>query len=187
MEHAVKFDQPVNHDRHVEIERKGSAGFEAVISGRTDLADISDLNFDAVELYRLSGKVLHRGKPLAGATVEGEALGRLTTDSDGFFSFDNIEDGTTYSLTVSKEKFRFDNGRSKGVVSKDATVSFEAVKLVTIKGRIIHKGAPLAGVLVDGGPLGTTVTSEDGIYQFVDVPENTEYTIKASKPGYKLR
>ena len=188
---AAAFDNhevvEIEMERAVEHSYQSAPEFEAIITGRTDIIDIQDLNFDAVALHRLSGQVLHRGKPLAGVSVVAEGIGQTTTDNDGTFSFSNIEDGTSYTLTVSKDRFRFASARSSGVLSKDTNLSLEAIKLVVIRGRIVHKGSPLAGVVVDGGPLGTTITAEDGSYQFNDIPENTEYTIRASKPGFKLR
>jgi hypothetical protein len=170
----------------VELVRNAAPEFEAIITGKTDVADILDLNFDAVSLYRLTGKILHRGQPLAGVAVNAEGLGSAITGPDGSFNFGDIEDGTPYSLSVTKDRFKFDGGR-KGVVANDTSIVIDATKLVTIQGRIIHKGQPLAGVLIDAGPLGKTTTGEDGVYRFADVPENTAYTIKASKAGYKLR
>ena len=170
----------------VELVYKSAPEFVATITGKTDVVDIGDLNFDAISLFTLSGKILHRGKPLAGVAVSADGLGSAVTDAEGTFVFDNIEEGTTYSLSVAKDRFRFDGGR-RGVVMNDTSVVIDATKLVNIQGRIVHKGKPLAGVTIDGGALGTTTTKDDGTYLFIDVPENTEYTIKASKPGFKLR
>lgn len=139
------------------------------------------------QLFTVRGQVTHKGQPLSGVRVDGGDLGCVMTGADGAFSMGNVAEGMDYSLVASKDDFVFDCAAPNGVVkSGDAVVSFSARQLVTISGRIMHKGEPLAGVEVDGGPLGKTVTGPDGYYRFDKVPEGTQCKIVARKDGFAL-
>lgn len=48
----------------------------------------------------------------------------------------------------------------------------------------MHRGKPLAGIKIDGGTLGETVTNSKGEYQFTDVPEGTKYSIRPIIDGF---
>lgn len=63
-------------------------------------------------------------------------------------------------------------------------VDFEAIKLLTLHGIITHHGAPLAGVHIDAGRIGQTVTGPDGTFSFCEIEEYTPFSITASKAGF---
>lgn len=63
-------------------------------------------------------------------------------------------------------------------------VDFEAVKLLALKGIVTHHGTPLAGVHIDGGKIGQTVTGPEGTFAFSDIEEYTPYAVTASKAGF---
>ncbi len=63
-------------------------------------------------------------------------------------------------------------------------VDFEAVKLLALKGIVTHHGTPLAGVHIDGGKIGQTVTGPEGTFTFSDIEEYTPYAVTASKAGF---
>lgn len=144
-----------------------------------------ELDFVATQLLKLSGTILHGDSPLSGIVVIEPSLGQATTDANGYFEFNDILEGTEYSLTVDKKGFIFDSAELNGsLVDQSKSIKIKAKKLFVISGRITHKGKALEGVLIDGGTLGTVLTDETGAYRFTDVPEGTEYLLKATKDGY---
>lgn len=156
----------------------------AIIKGRAG-ASPAKVDFVASMLVALRGTVLHRGFPLAGATVDAGPLGTAVTSDDGAFTFADIIEGTSYTLSVTKDQFRFD-GEFEGVLEQDTALEISAQQLFTISGVVTHKGSPLGGATVDGGPLGTVLTAPDGSYHFYDVPEDTEYELHVYKEGYVI-
>ncbi len=141
----------------------------------------------ATRLVELNGRVLHKGKPLAEVEVDGGPLGKVKTEADGYFNFPAAAEGTEYEFSFGKPEFRFDPEKVGGKAGDGQPIASTATKLVTVKGRVVHKGKPLEGVEIDAGPLGKTTTDADGVYVFKDVPEDTEFTIKARKPKYHLQ
>jgi pSer/pThr/pTyr-binding forkhead associated (FHA) protein len=162
-------------------------GLGVVISGKVGSGFSGELNLTAVQLFRLSGKVTHNGRPLEGVRIEAGALGSAETDPDGMFRFLNVKEGTEYNLSASKGDFRISGLDSKGVVARDTDVAFSAIQLFTIRGKVTHNGKALVGVEVDGGPLGRTITGPDGAYVFKDVPEGTDFTLRVAKDGFLLQ
>ena len=159
----------------------------AVISGRVGTSHIKNLNFSAIRLFRIRGRVLHHGMGLAGVEIDGGPLGVKKTDNEGCFEFENITEETHYSLCAAKDEFIFElPSAASGMLSAHAEIEFTATQLFTISGTIAHAGEPLAGVVVDGGQLGRTLTDNQGVYTFSDVPEGTEYRLEVSKEGYDL-
>ena len=150
------------------------------VSGNTHL-DIA-----AVELCDLCGRIEHRGEPLVSVRVDGGELGERETDINGEFCFADVRDGSGYTIRVSKEGYVVDTQTFSGNVSTNMPLLKTAArKLFTISGIVSHKGQPLAGVIVDGGDvLGTTTTDENGRYIFENVPEDVSYTIVASKDDF---
>jgi hypothetical protein len=93
----------------------------------------------------------------------------------------------TYHVTVvgSVNSFAPSNGTSPVTVANDGTVTLNFNKQSTrryiLRGRILNRGEPLAGVTVSNGS--TTVTSDtDGFYAFTGLAAGT-YTITPSMTG----
>ena len=164
------------------------SGFEfehgsSVLAGSLDRSVSFDLH--AHQLFSVRGVVLHKGKPLSGVTIFSEDLSSTTTDSDGKFTFADIREGSPYKVTATKQKFIFEPDCSEGKVgSEDVVCNFSARELFSIRGRVMHRGIPMAGVEVDGGELGKTLTGGDGYYVFENVPEDGKHSLTASKDGY---
>lgn len=55
---------------------------------------------------------------------------------------------------------------------------------IKISGQVLVGGTPLAGVLIDGGALGTKTTAADGRYSFSNVAFGTSYIMTPSLGGY---
>lgn len=66
------------------------------------------------------------------------------------------------------------------------SINFVAKAFTDLRGKILHKGNPLSGVLVDGGSLGTTITQADGSYSFSKVLEGTDYKLSLSKDRFSF-
>ena len=63
-------------------------------------------------------------------------------------------------------------------------LDFTAVELFTVNGTVLHKDQPLAGVQIDAGSLGSTITDEHGNFSLLDVLDGTEETIKVLKEKF---
>ena len=138
------------------------------------------VNFRAVQLFSISGRVTHQGRGLADVTVCGENIGETVTDDDGRFSFSGIAEGTDFRLIAMKSDFTFMSLTRVGTLLEDTAVEFSAVQLFNIRGRLVRNGVPVPNAIIDGGSLGKTITAADGTYSFSGIPEGTEYTLRAS-------
>ena len=67
---------------------------------------------------------------------------------------------------------------------QDVRADFEGVRVFDLYGRVVHHGAPLAGVRIDAGPLGSRTTGADGSFRFPDVEEQASYTLRAEKQKF---
>lgn len=149
-----------------------------------DGSDVLNLDFDAVALFDVSGTITHRGEALEGVTIEAGSLGNTRTDSRGQFRFENIEEGTSYQITASKEGYAFSTESSSGTVGADISVPFVATRLFAIRGLVTHKGKPLAGASIDGGDLGFRTTGGDGSFSYEGVEEFTKFRVSVSKESF---
>jgi hypothetical protein len=144
-----------------------------------------EVTVEATKLMSISGRVRHHGEPMSGVNINAGPIGSTTTDSDGTFSFSDIAEDTKYEITASKTKFVFETPTISGVLDREIDdLAFNAIQLLSISGRVMHKGNPMEGVEIDGGPLGKTVTDAQGYYCFTDVPDGTEYSLTARKGKY---
>jgi len=91
----------------------------------------------------------------------------------GLFAFGPIPSGT-YQITAHKEGFN--DVSTSATVGENASLDNLILTLdrqsVTIQGLVIKAGLPVAGqeVTLTGPTATTTLTNEDGIFRFVDVP-----------------
>ena len=67
--------------------------------------DISNLDFEAVELFTLSGSIQNKGKGLAGIKVDLGQAGEAKTDNDGNFLIEDVEEDASYEVTVNSEDY----------------------------------------------------------------------------------
>lgn len=150
-------------------------------------ADIEDLDFIALQLLSLEGRILHKGSPLAGVQVKDATLGAVETDAAGYFSYPDSVEGTKYSLQFEKAGYLLPSVISGTLSGSSQPIEISARKLRSIRGRIVHNAKALAGVTVDGGPeLGTTITDAEGYYCFTGVPEDAEYTLRIRKEKFVI-
>lgn len=161
--------------------------FDLPSAAEAPLVDNSTMEIVAHKLHTLRGRVLHKDKPLADVRVASAELGIRITNSNGEFSFGQLREGTSYALAAQRDKFAFDVTGSTGVLEKDETISFEARELFSLRGRIVHRGVPLAHVQVECLNVGHTTTDDSGYYEFPNLPEGAAYTLRASKDGFVFR
>ena len=136
----------------------------------------------ATKIFSISGKVLHKNQPMQGVTLNAGPLGTATSSADGHFEFKNIEEDKKYEIAASKAKYLFDKPSINGVLTSSVNnLVFNANQLLSVSGRVMHKGQPMEGVEIDAGPLGKTISDSEGYYCFTDVPDGTEYAITARK------
>lgn len=154
---------------------------ESVVTEST----INELNFDAIQVFKISGKVLHKGKPLAGVKIEAAELGECQTNAKGVFSFDEVDEDTTYKITPSKAQFIFSGDNSEGTLQDNVHIEFTATRLFKIYGKVVDKnGNGIEDVKVNGGDLGVVNTNSNGSFEFSNIPDGTTYDISFEKENY---
>ncbi len=154
------------------------------VVGSLDDDDATDVDFIALELFDVRGRVIHKGAPVEGVKVSCKTLGTATTDDNGEFAFNNVAETTDFDINLEKSRYRFTADGLAGSVDSNIDIKVDAQRLFSISGRVIHRGEALEGVEIDGGELGKTLTDANGYYEFNDVPEDTEYSISAMKDGF---
>ena len=169
---------------HLSLSKIGYLLEPAVFAGTLD----SDVNVsvNASKLFKLSGRVLHKGNGVAGVRIEGGANGAQISGPDGSFVFTNLREDSSYELKADHSNYVFDCSNPGGKLDGDREINFTARQLVRIGGQIMHKGKPLADVEVECVGFGKATTDSNGMYHFDKVPEGIEYVIRAAKPGFKL-
>jgi hypothetical protein len=82
-----------------------------------------------VTVHRITGYVYSAstGLPIAGVTVKSGISGTRTTGLLGDFSFDNIPEGSSYSVSVSKAHYEFNPPTKSGVLWLSTHLEFAAV------------------------------------------------------------
>jgi hypothetical protein len=119
-------------------------------------------------------------------TLSGTASKTTTTDSDGFYSFSGLSNGT-YTITPSKAGYTF-NPASRTIPIDNASVTgadFTASQLPTYSISGTVSGDTLSGVTMtlSGDASFTTTTNALGSYTFTDL-FNGSYTVTPSKSVY---
>ncbi|HYE14111.1 MAG TPA: carboxypeptidase regulatory-like domain-containing protein, partial [Pyrinomonadaceae bacterium] len=87
-------------------------------------------NYTAAVAYTISGTVSGGSGPIAGATVtlSGAGTGTRTTDANGFYSFQSLLPGGTYTVTPSLADHTFDPlSRTFGNLSASQTANFNGI------------------------------------------------------------
>ena len=73
----------------------------------------TSVDFTARQLLKIGGRVVHKGKPLAGVEIECINLGKATTDMDGRYSFGNVPEGARYTIRALKPGFKLHHTRDR--------------------------------------------------------------------------
>ena len=154
-----------------------------VISSDTVHDFVAELNH-----YTISGVVQAGGMVLSGALVDGGALGTQVTDDNGYYIFSNIPHGTVFSLTASHEGAVIDSSGASGTLVSYLTINLSGnLKTYSIYGTATLEGSSsYAGVVLQGGQLGSQTTTMDGRYAFRNIEFRNHYQIQPVMFGYKF-
>lgn len=145
--------------------------------------------------YSISGFVRdQQGNGLVNARVNlaGRDTGismTATTGPEGFYSFDNVEAGRSYTLTASLDYYEMSPQSSVvGPLDANRTIDFAAARQTRqVDGHVTDSlGAPLPGVtLALSGSQTLTATSDaSGYYSFPAVNAGESYTLTPSRQYY---
>jgi hypothetical protein len=147
------------------------------------------VTFVAREAYDIAGRIVYPdGSGLSNVAVALSDGQTAYTDSDGYYRFEDVTPGD-YTLTPSHELYDFTPSQRELTLGPDATGQDFAAqpKLSSISGAIRDEaGEPLPGVRVDlSGYDISTVTDENGFYQFTGVPVY-QVAVRPSLAGYRF-
>lgn len=170
--------------------------FAALLGGAViTTVSCTDKEEQATEFGTVTGIVTDEyeaNAPIAGVTVTLKDLeGSATTGSDGKYTFPNVPIGSSYAVVFTKTGWE---SRSKTVradlfVNGVATISIElrnaSLKITGTVSDGKNRGAPLAGVSVTVGSIGSATTGDDGKFTIENLaPDN--YTVVFAKTAYPV-
>ncbi|HEV2912368.1 MAG TPA: carboxypeptidase regulatory-like domain-containing protein [Pyrinomonadaceae bacterium] len=144
------------------------------------------------ETYTISGRVNYvPGRYFDSPVTLSGTLARSTIiDFEGNYSFDGLQAGGNYTVSLSSTSFSFEpssyvfNNLGANQPDKDFVATYIPIN---ITGHITDTtGAPIPNVEVSSGgdyPLAPTRTDANGYYSFLDVPRRRIYIIHANPFG----
>ena len=163
------------------LDANKTADFAAALNRHTVRGRVADANN-----YGMSGVIV---------TLSGSKTGTATTDSNGDFSFPNLDANGTYTVTPSAPLLSFaPASQTFAALGADAYATFiGSLARYRIVGRVTENGAGLGGVTVTLagahpalGPVGGIVTTgADGAYSF-EALAGGNYAVMPSKKNYSF-
>jgi len=136
--------------------------------------------------YSISGTVSGAVQEGVTMTLSGTASKTTTTDSDGFYSFAGLINGT-YTVTPSKSGYTFEPASRSvtisggSVVGKDFVASSTAI--YSISGKVTGDTPADVTITLSGNASQVTTTDTAGNYSFTELA-NGDYLVTPSKAGY---
>lgn len=164
------------------INSSNFATTETIVDGE----DLIQIDFEALKLCSLSGKVNNKGLAVSGVNIFINSELKAKTDASGTFTISEVEEDSNLTITFEKNGYIFDPKELNLIIENNKQISIEAKKLITVKGRVANKGNPVANVKVIANGIGETTTDENGVYAFHNVIEGTKIAIQVSKEGFKF-
>ncbi|HWR26635.1 MAG TPA: carboxypeptidase regulatory-like domain-containing protein, partial [candidate division Zixibacteria bacterium] len=140
--------------------------------------------------YNLSGYIKNQssGLPLNGATVQTNTSQTTTTNSQGYYSFSSLSNGT-YNITANLSNYysNFTIRTVNGANITNANITLSPIltqPTYLLSGYVTNQtsGAALSGATVITNTSQTTTTNGSGYYNFT--LNNGTYLITASRAGY---
>lgn len=142
--------------------------------------DQAALDFAAIPVFQIRGRVTVDGSGLPGAVVTAGAAATLT-GADGTYTLTSLDAGP-YTVIATKDRFRFEPASRAVIVGPDQLgIDFAGTALYSILGRVTTAGVGVGGVTVAAGSF-TTVTGSDGSYLLSGLPAG-QYTVVPRKAG----
>ncbi|HEX5704962.1 MAG TPA: carboxypeptidase regulatory-like domain-containing protein [Pyrinomonadaceae bacterium] len=144
--------------------------------------------------HRIHGRVTNvNNQPISGVSVAltGFANATTTTDTSGDFSFPNLAEGQSYTITPSLKYYVFNpQSRTFADLSSEMYAHFVLdPAYYSISGEIKKSdGSPMPGATVTlAGPRGAVTSSDaNGIYSFNNLPAAPNYLVTVSRVNYAL-
>ncbi|RIK37668.1 MAG: hypothetical protein DCC55_23600 [Chloroflexi bacterium] len=150
---------------------------------------------DGPTSYTISGRVSHEFStgPFSGVVLAINTGITVTTNSAGFFQFDDLPAGSyilaPVTTALGDSLISFPLSRTVELPPTAANQDFTAEIVASdagVGGRVIHpNGQPVEGVTIHLSAIGTAVTDSDGRYFFFPVAPG-EYTLWPDKAGYSF-
>jgi len=160
-----------------------SLSFSNVVANQT--ADFAA----TINRHTINGHVTDAGIAIAGVSValSGAQSATATTDASGAYSFANLPEGGSYTITPSFNGFTF-SPASRTVADLEADQASDfALVTHSISGHVKKAdGTGVAGAVVSlsGSRSATATTDASGGYSFLSVPANGNYTLSVSRVNY---
>ncbi|HKR00783.1 MAG TPA: carboxypeptidase regulatory-like domain-containing protein, partial [Pyrinomonadaceae bacterium] len=165
-------------------------GYTFPLPSRTVTTPAGDESVDftaALPRHTVRGRLTNSaGNPVAGATVmlSGAQNSVATTDASGNYSFPNLPEGGTYTLTPSKSTYVF-SPQSQTIqnLGGDSTADF-TLRTQLVSGRVTTvDGSGVEGVTLtlSGSATGQATTDSSGNYVLANLPAGGSYTVTPSK------
>jgi hypothetical protein len=143
--------------------------------------------------YTISGQILEGTNGLGGVTVtlSGTQSATTMTDANGNYSFGNLTDGGSVTVTPSRAFYIFTpESRSVSIDGDRSGINFTAtLQTYNISGRVTTNGGGLSSVTValnGGGVTRTATTDANGSYSFANLPGGSRLHGDARKNEFHL-
>ena len=170
----------VQAGEHVITPAAASYDFDPPSRIITVTADTNGVNFSAIQLFVIGGRVLDGANGVANVTVNLGTEAMSTTDSNGNYSFSRLSAGD-YELSASLSDYEFDPPMLAVTVGPDdMEANFHVA--YTISGRVLDGTNGLGGVTVSADTK-TALTDTNGNYTIVGVHAGN-FFVFASLSGY---
>lgn len=143
----------------------------------------------------IGGRVTNiRGVGIANVTLSlsGDGARTRSTDAQGLYSFPDVPEGGTYTVTPSKASYGYDlESRTYNSLTSNVTdANFAATTpAYNIAGRISVGGNPRPNITVNltGTAARSVVTNAQGAYEFSNLPTDGNYTVTPSSQFFTFR
>ncbi|MCK4642191.1 VCBS repeat-containing protein [bacterium] len=146
---------------------------------------------NVLQIYSISGTITDGTNPVPDVTVDltGDSTASTITDTNGNYSFGNLDVGATYVITPAKTNYIFDPvnltyiNLSSDVTDADFTGTLDQW---IISGTITDGVNPFPDVTVNltGDSTAMTITDVSGNYVFNDLDAGATYVITPAKTNY---
>jgi hypothetical protein len=139
--------------------------------------------------YKISGRVTEDNQPLGDVRIimGGAKTDATTTDARGYYVFNNLPAGGSYTVTPNRSREFTPKSRSINGLARDESADFsaEVQRTYKISGRVIEGNEAIGDVRIRMGGTKTDATTTDarGYYVFNNLPAGGSYTVTPNRNG----